>query len=65
MAVRVGPMPCMVCRRLVVWDGEFLTFVGTSLIHNEMTCPEGGQVRIRKVGEVQVPRAVREAAGRR
>jgi hypothetical protein len=35
----LGPVPCQVCRRPVVWDGEAWLFAGSRLIHVPATCP--------------------------
>ena len=37
--VILGPVPCRVCRRSLVWDGIGWLFAGTDLVHNALTCP--------------------------
>ena len=36
--ILLGPVPCRSCRSPVVWDGMGWLFLGTRLIHNELTC---------------------------
>lgn len=43
----LGPLPCIVCRRAVVWDGLGWLFAGTMLVHDRRTC--AGPPRTRAV----------------
>jgi hypothetical protein len=53
--VLLGPCPCQVCGRLLVWDGLDWTFRGSNIVHRRETCPGPGPMTIERP-ERMVPR---------